>query len=57
MKVVQYLDPKKEYISATFFRESCVVTPEGVHIKHLEIFGRDLKDIVLVDNAAYSFGF
>ena len=31
---------------------------KGVHIKDLRVIaGRDLKDVVLVDNAAYSFGF
>jgi len=35
-----------------------VVTEEGVHIKDLRVIGgRNLKDIILVDNAAYSFGF
>lgn len=29
-----------------------------MHIKDLRVIaGRDLKDVVLVDNAAYSFGF
>lgn len=39
------------------FRDSCVVTEEGVHIKDLRVINRDLKDMVLVDNAAYSFGY
>lgn len=35
-----------------------MTTEEGVHIKDLRILAnRDLKDIVLVDNAAYSFGY
>ena len=54
--MIQYLDPKNELLSAQLFREKCVLSPDGVHIKDLRIFNRDLKDIVLVDNAAYSFG-
>ena len=44
-------------ISGMLFRENCVVTNEGVHIKDLRVINRDLKDMVLVDNAAYSFGY
>lgn len=43
-------------ISGMLFRENCVVTGEGVHIKDLRVINRDLKDMVLIDNAAYSFG-
>ena len=39
------------------FRDSCVITEEGVHIKDLRVINRDLKDMILVDNAAYSFGY
>ena len=55
--MINHIDPKKEYISAMLFRDSCVVTEEGVHIKDLRVINRDLKDMVLVDNAAYSFGY
>ncbi len=56
--VLDYLDPNNQYISHRLFRESCIVTEEGVHIKDLRVIGnRNLKDIILVDNAAYSFGF
>ncbi|EGR33687.1 NLI interacting factor-like phosphatase family protein, putative [Ichthyophthirius multifiliis] len=57
-KVLDYLDPNNDIIDYRLFRESCIQTAEGVHIKDLRIFkNRDLKDIVLVDNAAYSFGY
>ena len=40
------------------YRENCVVTDEGIYIKDLRILGnRSLQDSVLVDNAAYSFGY
>lgn len=55
--VLDYLDPKKQYIHHRLFRENCVQTPEGVYVKDLRIFAnRDLNDLILVDNAAYSFG-
>jgi len=56
--VLDYLDPHEEFIHHRLFRESCVVTDEGLHIKDLRVIGnRDLQDLILIDNAAYSFGF
>lgn len=55
--VLDYLDPKKELIHQRFFRDSCINT-NGVFIKDLRIFAnRNLKDLIIVDNAAYSFGY
>ena len=57
-KMIDLLDPKSEIISFRLFRESCHKTHEGVFVKDLRIIAnRHLKDIVLIDNAAYSFGF
>jgi len=57
-KVIQHLDPEGKYIDHSFFREHCVNTEEGLYIKDLRIFeDRNLSDMVLIDNAAYSFGF
>jgi len=56
--VLDYLDPHNQYIHHRLFRENCVVTEEGIYIKDLRILGnRNLADCVLVDNAAYSFGY
>ena len=56
--MLDLLDPQREIITTRLYRENCTVTPEGVYIKDLRIFnGVDLKDILIVDNAAYSFGF
>lgn len=56
--VLDYLDPHEEFIHHRLFRESCVVTDEGLHVKDLRVIGnRNLQDLILVDNAAYSFGF
>lgn len=56
--VLDYLDPKKEYIEYRLYRDSCVQTEEGVYIKDLRIIkNRSLKDMVIIDNAVYSFGF
>jgi len=56
--VLDYLDPHEEFIHHRLFRESCIVSEEGLHVKDLRVIGnRNLQDIILVDNAAYSFGF
>ena len=35
-----------------------MTTDDGIHLKDLRIFrDRDLKDLLIIDNAAYSFGF
>lgn len=56
--VLDYLDPKEQYIHHRLFRESCVTTDEGIYIKDLRVLAnRNLQDIIIVDNAAYSFGY
>lgn len=56
-KMIDILDPKNEIFSYRLFRDHCFKTSDGVYIKDLRIIAnRHLKDIILVDNAAYSFG-
>ena len=56
--VLDVLDPEGRLIDFRMYREHCVETEDGVYIKDLRVIGnRDLKDVVLVDNAAYSFGY
>jgi CTD small phosphatase-like protein 2 len=54
--VLDYIDPTKELIHHRLYRDNCV-SIQGVFIKDLRIFAnRRLQDLVIVDNAAYSFG-
>eukprot|EP00347_Sterkiella_histriomuscorum_P012975 403366496 len=56
--VLDYLDPTHSLIEHRLYRDSCMQTEEGVYIKDLRIIkNRNIKDIVIVDNAVYSFGF
>lgn len=56
--VLDYLDPDNRFIHHRFYRDSCIQTFQGVYVKDLRVFeGRSLADMVLVDNAAYSFSF
>lgn len=54
--VIDYLDPENKYVSKRLFRENCMQVAEGLYVKDLDILAnRDLKNVVLVDNAAYSY--
>jgi CTD small phosphatase-like protein 2 len=56
--VLDFLDPAHELIHYRLYRDSCFQTEDGVYIKDLRIIkNRTLKDMVIVDNAVYSFGF
>jgi len=53
--IVKYLDPYNEIFDFKFHRESCIQA-YNMFVKDLRIFGnRDLSQMVLVDNATYSF--
>ncbi len=55
---LDYLDPENKYIHHRLFREHCMTTEEGLYIKDLRILGdRNLSDVLIVDNAVYSFGY
>jgi len=50
------MDPKSEIFDHKLFRKSCVTKDNKLFIKDLRVLkNRDLKDIVLIDNAAYSY--
>ena len=55
--VLNLLDPTGKLIHHRLYRENCIPV-QGVLVKDLRILlGRQLKDIVIVDNATYSFGY
>ncbi len=54
--MLNYLDPKGDLVSHRLFRGQCWQTEEGVYIKDLRVLkNRKLENILLVDNAAYSY--
>jgi CTD small phosphatase-like protein 2 len=56
--VLNILDPDNEYITYRLFRDQCLQTNEGIFIKDLRIIAnRHLENMLIVDNATYSFGF
>ena len=55
--ILDYIDPENKYFQHRLYREHCIPTKDNVYIKDLRIFkNRDLKDLIIVDNAVYSFG-
>ena len=56
-KVIQILDPMRSMIHHRLYRNNCIQI-DGIFVKDLRIFAdRNIKDLVIVDNAAYSFAF
>lgn len=56
-RVLDYIDPTGQLIHHRLYRDNCVVV-DGVFMKDLRILtDRNMEDIVIVDNAAYSFGY
>lgn len=56
--VLDFIDPNREFIQKRLYRDSWYETEDGVYIKDLRIFAnRRLEDLIIVDNAVYSFGF
>lgn len=56
-RVLELLDPDNKYITYRLFRNHCVKTDDGIFVKDLRIFAnRDLKNLIIVDNALYSYG-
>lgn len=56
--ILNLLDPNHEYITFRLFRESCIEIEDGIFVKDLRIFGnRNLDELLIVDNACYSYAF
>lgn len=55
-RIVEKIDPNKEYISWVLDRSNCILRDKSLYIKDLRLLkNRDLKNIVIIDNMAFSF--
>mmetsp|Transcript_29146 Transcript_29146/g.73273 ORF Transcript_29146/g.73273 Transcript_29146/m.73273 type:complete len:489 (+) Transcript_29146:246-1712(+) len=55
-KVLDFLDQDRRLIHHRLFRNSCVMA-NGQFLKELTCLGRDLRDVIIVDNSITSFGY
>lgn len=42
-QIIDYLDPKNEFVKYRIFRDDCIKLSNSSHIKDLRILGRDLE--------------
>ena len=52
--ILDYIDPERK-IQHRLYRDSCTMVNNQLFVKDLRILGRKLENVVLVDNAPYSY--
>ena len=52
--ILDYLDPEKTIFSHRLYRQHCTLE-KGFYVKDLRVVNRNLEDVVIVDNSAFSF--
>lgn len=53
-QIIDHIDPQR-VVQHRLYRESCSFVKSQIFVKDLRVFGRKLSNIVLVDNAPYSY--
>ena len=54
--ILNKLDPENKLISHRLYRQHCILRKkDGVHLKDLNLLGRDLKRTIIVDNIKDNF--
>jgi Dullard-like phosphatase family protein len=53
--ILDHIDREHKYIHHRLYREHCYPYSNNIYLKDLRILGRDLKNVVVVDNSPYAF--
>jgi CTD small phosphatase-like protein 2 len=54
--ILDILDPNQQHFQHRLFRQSCIEVEDN-HVKDLNVLGRDLSKVILVDNSPHVFGY
>ena len=54
--ILDILDPDNRFFQHRLFRESCIEVEDN-HVKDLNVLGRDLSTVIMVDNSPHVFGY
>ncbi len=54
-KILDCIDIRKKWIHHRLYRENCIQYSESVYFKDLRVLERDLRRVIIVDNAPYAF--
>lgn len=55
--ILDYIDRNHVWIHHRLYRDSCVSCENNIYVKDLRTLNRDLKNVIIADNAAYAFAF
>jgi len=52
--ILDHIDPDR-VVKCRLYRESCSLIKNQIFVKDLRVLGRNLSNVLLVDNAPYSY--
>ena len=53
--ILDQIDKEHKWIHHRLYRQHCVKYGEDFYVKDLSMLGRDLKNVIIVDNSPYAF--